>query len=79
MEELFDEGLARNIGLSNVQDSLLLDVLRYARIQPQVVQVEIHPYLSQEPLVELAKRHGRSEEHTLNSSHPVSSRMPSSA
>jgi len=58
MEELVDEGLTRNIGLSNVQGSLLLDVLRYARIQPQALQVEIHPYLSQEPLVQLAKRHG---------------------
>jgi len=58
MEELVDEGLAKNIGLSNTQGSLLLDVLRYARIPPQVLQVEIYPYLTQEPLVKLAKRHG---------------------
>jgi len=58
MQELVDEGLAKNIGLSNVQGSLLLDVLRYARIPPQVLQVEIHPYLSQEPLVKLAQLHG---------------------
>lgn len=58
MEELVDEGLAKNIGLSNVQGSLLLDVLRYARIAPQVLQIEIHPYLTQEPLVKLAQLHG---------------------
>lgn len=58
MEELVDEGLAKNIGLSNTQGSLLLDVLRYARIPPQVLQVEIHPYLTQEPLVKLAQLHG---------------------
>ena len=58
MEELVDEGLAKNIGLSNVQGSLLLDVLRYARIPPQVLQIEIHPYLMQEPLVKLAQLHG---------------------
>lgn len=58
MEELVDEGLAKNIGLSNVQGSLLLDVLRYARIQPQVLQIEIHPYLTQQPLVKLAQLHG---------------------
>lgn len=58
MEELVDEGLAKNIGLSNVQGSLLVDVLRYARIPPQVLQVEIHPYLTQEPLVKLAQGHG---------------------
>jgi D-xylose reductase len=27
--------------------------MRYARYQPQVLQVEIHPYLTQEPLVKL--------------------------
>ena len=58
MEELVDEGLVKNIGISNVQGSLLIDVLRYARIPPQVLQVEIHPYLTQEPLVKLAQLHG---------------------
>jgi diketogulonate reductase-like aldo/keto reductase len=58
MEELVDEGFAKNIGLSNVQGSLLIDVLRYARIPPQVLQIEIHPYLTQEPLVKLAHLHG---------------------
>lgn len=32
-----------------------MDVLRYARIEPQALQVELHPYLTQEPLVNLAK------------------------
>jgi len=51
LEELVDEGLAKNIGLSNSQSSLIMDVNRYARIQPAVLQVELHPYLSQEALV----------------------------
>jgi len=55
MEELVDEGLTKNIGLSNCQGSIILDVLRYARIEPQVLQVELHPYLTQEPLLKLAK------------------------
>jgi len=58
MEELVDEGLAKNIGVSNVQGSLLIDILRYARIPPQALQVEIHPYNTQEPLVKLAQLHG---------------------
>lgn len=58
MEELVDEGLAKNIGLSNVQGSLLLDVLRYARITPQVLQIELHPYLTQKQLLKLAQLHG---------------------
>jgi len=55
MEELVDEGLAKNIGLSNCQGSLILDVMRYARIEPQVLQIELHPYLTQKALVQLAK------------------------
>jgi len=58
MEELVDEGLTKNIGISNCQGSLLLDILRYARIKPQVLQVELHPYLTQEPLVKLTKELG---------------------
>ncbi|KAI9065936.1 Aldo/keto reductase [Trametes sanguinea] len=55
MEKLVDSGLAKNIGLSNCQGSLILDVHRYARIEPQVLQVEIHPYLTQEALVDYCK------------------------
>ncbi|EIN13960.1 Aldo/keto reductase [Punctularia strigosozonata HHB-11173 SS5] len=58
MEELVDEGLTTNIGLSNCQGSLILDVMRYARIEPQVLQIELHPYLTQEPLLKLAKTLG---------------------
>ncbi|KAJ3548598.1 hypothetical protein NMY22_g1197 [Coprinellus aureogranulatus] len=58
MESLVDAGLAKNIGVSNVQGALLLDIIRYARYEPQVLQVELHPYLTQEPLLELAKTLG---------------------
>ncbi|KAF8078910.1 NADP-dependent oxidoreductase domain-containing protein [Lyophyllum atratum] len=58
MEELVDEGHAKNIGLSNCSGSLILDVLRYARIEPQVLQVELHPYLTQSALIDLAKTLG---------------------
>jgi D-xylose reductase len=37
---------------------MILDVLRYARIEPQVLQVELHPYLTQEPLVNWVKLFG---------------------
>ncbi|KAG1880418.1 NADP-dependent oxidoreductase domain-containing protein [Suillus tomentosus] len=38
MEEPADEKLAKNIGLSNCQGSLILDVPRYAKYEPQVLQ-----------------------------------------
>ncbi|KAJ7727823.1 NADP-dependent oxidoreductase domain-containing protein [Mycena maculata] len=58
MEELVDAGLAKNIGISNCQGSIILDILRYARIKPQVLQIEHHPYLTQEALVALARELG---------------------
>ncbi|KAG6854524.1 hypothetical protein C0991_005436 [Blastosporella zonata] len=58
MEELVDQGLTKNIGLSNCSGSIILDVLRYARIEPQVLQVEMHPYLVQAALVDLARTLG---------------------
>jgi len=58
MEELVDAGITKNIGISNCQGSIILDILRYARIEPQVLQVELHPYLTQESLVNLAKTLG---------------------
>ena len=45
MEELVREGLVRSIGLSNVGTTKLLDVLKYCKIKPAVLQVEMHPYL----------------------------------
>jgi D-xylose reductase len=43
---------------SNFAGALLLDVLRYARIEPAVLQVEIHPYLTQEALLDLVNTLG---------------------
>ncbi|KAI5807625.1 NADP-dependent oxidoreductase domain-containing protein [Peziza echinospora] len=58
LEELVDQGLAKNIGISNYQGSLILDLLRYARIRPSVLQIEHHPYLVQKDLIDLAKAEG---------------------
>lgn len=58
MEKLVDQGLARNIGVSNFQGALLMDLLRYARIRPAVLQIEHHPYLTQPTLIKLATEEG---------------------
>lgn len=58
MEGLVDAGLARSIGVSNYQAQTLYDTLKYARIRPATLQIELHPYLQQNELVKLAKSEG---------------------
>lgn len=55
MEELVDEGHAKNIGVSNMGGALLNDLHSYARIEPQVLQIELHPYLTQDDMITYAK------------------------
>lgn len=51
MEELAKSGLVRNIGICNFGTSQIRDLLSYASIRPAVLQVETHPYLTQEKLL----------------------------
>ncbi|KAI9719387.1 MAG: NAD(P)H-dependent D-xylose reductase (XR) [Candelaria pacifica] len=55
MEKLVDHGLAKSIGISNFAAVLIMDLLRYAKIKPATLQIEHHPYLTQEGLLDLAK------------------------
>ncbi|KAK0124072.1 NAD(P)H-dependent D-xylose reductase (XR) [Cadophora gregata] len=58
MESVAEKGLAKSIGISNFQGSLILDLLRYAKIRPATLQIEHHPYLVQPTLLALAKEQG---------------------
>ena len=51
MQELVSAGLVKNIGICNFGVSLIRDLLSYAKIPPAVLQVELHPHLSQERLL----------------------------
>lgn len=51
MEAMQRAGLTKHIGVSNFGCSLLRDLLCYAEIQPEVLQVESHPYLVQQKLL----------------------------
>ena len=53
MEKIVEEGLIRNIGVCNFPAALIHDLLTYAKIPPALVQVEMHPYLTQERLLRL--------------------------
>ena len=51
MEALVQEGLVRNIGVCNFTTMLLRDLVNQAKIPPAVLQVELHPYLTQKKLI----------------------------
>lgn len=50
LEQIYKEGRARAIGVSNCHMEHLMRVLAVASVVPAVNQVECHPYLSQKPL-----------------------------
>ena len=58
MEDLIEQGLVKRIGVCNYTSGLLHDLFAYARIRPVVLQVESHPYLTQEALLRLARQYG---------------------
>lgn len=58
MEELVEAGLVRNIGVCNYNTGLMHDLLAYSRIKPALLQIESHPYLTQEPLLRLCADRG---------------------
>lgn len=58
MEGLVDQGKCRAIGLSDCGVEDVLRIFESARIKPSVVQVESHPYLPQEQLLEVCNDKG---------------------
>lgn len=58
MEGLVEKGMTRQIGVCNYNSGLLHDLMRYAKIKPAMLQIESHPYLTQEKLIRLAGDYG---------------------
>lgn len=50
LEQIYKEGRARAIGVSNCHMEHLMRIMAAATIVPAINQVECHPYLSQKPL-----------------------------
>ncbi|MCR5223282.1 MAG: aldo/keto reductase [Lachnospiraceae bacterium] len=57
MEELYDEGLIKAIGMSNMTVSKLEQVLPLCRIKPAALEMECHPSFQQQELFDFAKAH----------------------
>lgn len=58
MEQLYDEGKVRAIGVCNYSIRQLKELLLSCRIRPMVNQVEFHPRLVQAELLEFCKHEG---------------------
>ena len=56
MESAKTNGFARHIGVSNFSVKKLKDLISKARIKPEVNQVELHPLLQQNKLLEYCKQ-----------------------
>ncbi len=54
MEALVAKGKVKQIGVCNYNSALMHDLMAYAKIKPAVLQIESHPYLTQERLLRLA-------------------------
>ncbi|MDW8802697.1 aldo/keto reductase [Clostridium sp. A1-XYC3] len=55
LEKLYKEGRVRAIGVCNFKESHLRDLMEDAEIPPMVNQVEFHPYLIQNDLLDFCK------------------------
>jgi alcohol dehydrogenase (NADP+) len=58
MENLVHQGRCKAIGLSDVGVGDVLAIYEAARIKPAVVQVESHPYLPENELLEVCEQRG---------------------
>jgi len=57
MEKLYNEGKARSIGVSNFRIADLERLLQFATVKPHVNQIEIHPFLPNNELVDYLFKH----------------------
>jgi diketogulonate reductase-like aldo/keto reductase len=58
MEKLVFNGLVRHIGVSNFYQKQIASILQSARVRPEVVQIESHPWLPQQSLIDYCHSEG---------------------
>lgn len=58
MEQCKDLGLTKHIGVSNFNTKKLGELIKSGRIVPEMNQVEMHPFLPQEKLVDFCRSNG---------------------
>ena len=58
MEELYREGLARAIGVTNFHPDRVMDLIAHNEVAPAVNQIETHPFHQQVDEQEFLREHG---------------------
>ncbi|MHA8138603.1 aldo/keto reductase [Lactobacillaceae bacterium Scapto_B20] len=58
LEDLYDEGKIRAIGVSNFDTARYIDINYFARVKPVVDQMETHVFFQQNELQEYTKKYG---------------------
>ncbi len=58
LEELYDEGRLRAIGISNFYPDRMVDIASFARIKPMVNQIELHPHNAQKEALLWHEKYG---------------------
>jgi len=58
MEKIYKSGRAKAIGVSNFQDYHIAQLKKVWSITPAINQIELHPRLTQKPLLEICKAEG---------------------
>lgn len=58
LEELYDEGKLKAIGISNFYPDRMIDLAVFSRIKPMVNQIEIHPFNQQQEAIEWNRKYG---------------------
>jgi alcohol dehydrogenase (NADP+) len=56
MEQCLSRGLCRHLGVSNFSRKKLANIIDHATVKPEMNQVECHPYLQQQELLEYCRQ-----------------------
>lgn len=58
LEDLYEEGKLRAIGISNFYPDRMIDIASFSKIKPMVNQIEIHPHNQQKAAKEWNEKYG---------------------
>lgn len=58
MEELYESGVCKAIGVSNFLEEHLEELFQVCSVKPHLNQIEFHPYCNQKKLIAFCKKHG---------------------